>query len=133
MAIEGYDTMIKGADSYYNSAKKSFYKGDNKFNEELVFNILTMSVEKYLVGLLMSKGNMPMNHVIKYLLQEAEEYFTLDKIIHEQLAKVDDYLYICSMDDFTKKVPSKEELENILLAVDKLKEFTHANVTLEAN
>lgn len=132
MAIEGYETMIKGADSYYNSAKKSFYKSD-KFNEELVFNILTMSVEKYLVGLLMSKDNMPMNHVIKYLLEETEAYFSLDKTIHEQLAKVDDYLYICSMDDFTKKVPAKEELENILLAVEKLKEFTHANVDLETN
>jgi HEPN domain-containing protein len=131
MEIKGYDTMIKGADSYYNSARRAFYK-DTKFTEELVFNILTMSIEKYLVGLLMSKGIMPMNHVIKYLLKETEEHFKLDKIIQKHLSKVDDYLYICSLDDFTKKVPSKEELENILAAVEQLKAFTHEHTMLES-
>jgi len=124
MEITGYDVMIKGADSYYASAKKAFYK-EGKFTNELVFNILTMAVEKYLVGLLMSKGVMPMNHVIKYLLNETEEYFTLDKSVHHHLEKVDEYLYICSLEDFTKKVPDKDELENILSALETLKVFVH--------
>ncbi|MDF1550365.1 MAG: HEPN domain-containing protein [Bacteroidales bacterium] len=131
MEIKGYDSMIKGADSYYNSARKAFYK-DSKFNTELIFNILTMSIEKYLVGLLMSKGIMPLNHVIKHLLKETEEHFKLDVIIQKHLAKVDDYLYICSLDDFTKKIPSKEEMENIMVAVEQLKVFTHAHTLLES-
>ena len=131
MELEGYDTMIKGADSYYGSAKRAFNK-DSKFTTELVFNIITMAIEKYLVGLLMSKGIMPMNHVIKYLLEETEEYFKLDNVIQQNLAKVDDYLYICSMDDFTKKVPSKEEMGSIMDAVERLKIFTHEHVLLES-
>ena len=130
MMLEGYDTMIKGADSYYGSAKRSFEKG-TKFSEELVFNILTMAVEKYLVGLMMSVGEMPANHVIKHLLVEADGHFKIDESIIESLSKVDDYLYICSMDDFTNRVPDKKELAIILEAVEKLKTFVHENVSIQ--
>ncbi len=131
MELEGYDKMIKGADSYFNSAKSAFIKG-SKFNGELVFNILTMSIEKYLVGLLMSKGIMPVNHVIEYLLKETDEYFKIDKIIQKTLATVDDYLYICSMDNFINKIPSNEELDNLIAAVDKLKIFVHEHCLFES-
>jgi len=130
MEITGYDIMIKGADSYYNSARGAFYK-DSKFTTELIFNILTMAVEKYLVGLLMSKGIMPENHVIKYLLEETELYFTLDKTVHQNLTKVDEYLYICSLDSFTKKVPSRDELESMIMALDNLKNFVHKHTAIE--
>jgi HEPN domain-containing protein len=131
MELKGYDTMIKGADSYFNSAKKAYIK-DSKFSDELVFNILSMSIEKFLVGLLMSKGIMPANHVIKHLLNETEEHFKISKVVQKTLSTVDDYLYICSMDSFTSKVPTKEEMANLLAATEKLKVFVYEHCLLES-
>lgn len=130
--IEGYDKMIKEAESYFNSARRGFYNS-KKFNEELVFNIITMSVEKFLVGLLMSKGIMPVNHVIKHLLEETEEHFTLNESIKKTLSVIDDYLYICSMDSFTSKIPSKAELEELINATGMLKELAYDKTVYKSN
>jgi hypothetical protein len=130
MEIEGYQEMIKGANGYFKTVKRAFYK-ESIFSDELIFNILTMAIEKYLVGLLMSIGIMPANHVIKYLLEETGKKFLIDQSIQKHLVSVDDYLYLCSIDNFTKNTPPREELENIIAAVDKLKLLVQAHTAIE--
>jgi len=130
MEIEGFDEMIKGADGYFKTASRAFQKGAI-FSDELIFNILTMSIEKYLVGLLMSIGIMPENHVIKFLVQETEQYFKIDESILKDLLAVDDYLYLCSVDSFTKNTPPREDLVNMISAVGKLKLLVYSHAVIE--
>jgi HEPN domain-containing protein len=130
MVIERFEDIIKGANGYFKTAIRAFYK-KSVFSDELIFNILTMSIEKYLVGLLMSIGIMPANHVIKYLLEETEEHFKIDVSIQKHLAAIDDYLYLCSVDNFTKNTPPREDLEKMINAVEKLKFFVQEHTSFE--
>jgi hypothetical protein len=130
MEIEGYEQMIRHADGYFNTASRAYSK-KSVFSDELIFNILTMSIEKFLVGLLMSKGIMPVNHVIKYLLMETNQYFDLDKDVSQKLEMVDHYLDICSIDEFMKITPSHEELGKLRDATEQLKKYIYNHVPVE--
>ena len=130
MEITGYDQMLRHANGYFSTAMRAYQK-NSVFSDELIFNILTMAIEKYLVGLLMSVGILPVNHVIKYLLMEVNQHFDIDKTVRQKLEDVDNYLDICSLDEFLKITPSKEELGKLIEATSQLKIFIYNHVPVE--
>ena len=85
-----------------------------KFNGEALYNIIAMAIEKHFMALLLSKNSMPEGHTLKDLLAAAAHFITVDMELIKGLDFMDSLQEICSVDEFTIREPTQEELTRMV-------------------
>jgi len=115
-----YQSVLKEANGYYSAAKGGYNK-QKKFSTDLTFSIMAMAIEKYLVAILLADDILPEGHTVSGLIEEIERKMPLDEEMKKHLLKVDEYMFLCSLDAFKAKTPTAEEMEDLFIQVENLK------------
>lgn len=96
---------------------RSVRDGKSKFNDDLLYNISVMCLEKLFMTYLSQKKVMATHHTPMALLSEAQEIEPFPEKVVALTKLMSRFESICSMDGFGYKTPTKEE---ILIMVDGL-------------
>ena len=113
--ITGWEKFLKEGKEYLRTAEAAYRRQKNIFTPEILYNLITMAIEKFFMAALMRHGTMPYNHTMVDMVESMEETFP-DAIqgIRDDLMKLDTYQDICDPYDFTIIAPDREEIPSML-------------------
>lgn len=115
---EKNNEFIEKAISYKNAAVNGYKSG--KFDKELAYSTILMSIENYLVGFLENINIVPLSHTFTELTEELLNAGAIDKAFSEEIAKIDRHFNLCSLDPFTMPVVTDDLISWLFSIADNL-------------
>ena len=125
--IEGWEEFLHEGEAYLKTAHGAHAKEREVFTPEILYNIIAMAIEKFVMAALMKHGALPYNHTMGDLVYAMEETFpgALGDL-KERILDLDQYQEICDVDAFAIRPPGIEEIEGMLVIARQLQSLTHA-------
>ncbi len=120
-----YEAALKEADQYLKTAVGGL-KREAVFTPEILYNILGMAIEKYCMGLLYYKENMPENHTFLDLVSAMSMVITLPEDLEEELKELQGYQEICSLTAYVRTAPDRTAILKMVDTTRKLESFVKA-------
>ncbi len=118
--------------SYLKSAKSALDTTPRRFDNDLLYNIIAISFEQFMVGLLAHHDWIASSHLPLMLYREAEGFEPeMGSGIKQTAILIGSFEGICSIDDFGYKTPSDDDLVRMIAGLDELKSFIAQRVSLE--
>ena len=107
-----YLNILDEANSHEKMATSCFLK--KKFDNKFLLNLVTMSLEKYMVSFLMAKESLPEGHTLSFLANEVIRYIELSPGDMEMIQTLDEKIQLCSLELVDPYIPADTEMESIL-------------------
>jgi hypothetical protein len=95
--------FISDAESYYKTALGGV-KRKAVFTNEILYNIISMSIEKYMMGFLTSKNELPPCHTLGNMIKEVMRHVAVSDSLVKKMDYFDKLQFICSF-AFIKQEP----------------------------
>ena len=118
-----WKTWLTRADQYLNSASPRGKK--SKFNPSIRYNLLSMSLENYIMAILDFYDTMPTNHTYTELIEGLETVLDVDDNLKRRLLKYENIQSICSLEKFHIRQPSEEDLVDLRNAILQMGALAH--------
>ncbi len=114
-AISGWQDFLKEGKAYLKTAVGAHARRRDIFSAEILYNIIAMAIEKFVMAALMRHGAMPYNHTMGDLVEAMEETFCgAMGEMKEKLLALDKYQEICDLETYTIRPPAMEEIPEML-------------------
>jgi len=117
------------ADSYFSTFRKSLHNKNSRFDNDLLYNLAVISVEKYFVALLARNNYNATHHMPVSLYREA---LNIDPEVTASMKQtsilVGKFEAICSLDGFGYRTPSTCELESMAVGILEIKELVEKRI-----
>ncbi len=128
--IQGWQEFLDDGRRYLRTARGAFLNGNKVFTPEILYNIIAMSIEKFVMAALMRHGTMPYNHTMADLVEAMDETFPhAIEDIRVGLLKLDTYQDICDPYEFTLTEPALDEIPTMLGLADTLQQLVENDLT----
>jgi len=122
--ISGWEEFLEEGNAYLKTAVGAFNRRRHIFTAEILYNIIAMAIEKFVMAALMKHGALPYNHTMGDLVEAMEETFSgAIGAMKGELIALDKYQEICDLETYTIRVPSMEEIAEMLALAGQLQEL----------
>ena len=119
--IRGWEEFLQDGKGFLSTALAGYQKRQQVFTAEILYNIIAMAVEKFIMAALMRHGALPYNHTMGDLVEAMEHTFPGRMgTISEGLLDLDRYQEICDIDAFNIRPPGLEKISGMLELADRL-------------
>jgi hypothetical protein len=120
-AIRGWEEFLSDGQGYLKTATRACQKENPAFTPEILYNLIAMAIEKFVMAALMQRGTMPYNHTMADLVEAMESTFPgrIDGL-SQGLLEMDKYQEICDLDGFKITPPGKEQIPGMLELAEQL-------------
>lgn len=123
--IQGWQEFFEDGRGYLKTATCAVVKHREVFTPGILYNIITMAIEKFVMAALMRYGTMPYNHTMVDLVEAMEETFPgAFSGIRNELLKLDSYQEICDLEGFSISPPAMEKIPAMLDLAIRVKNLT---------
>ncbi|MBN2530880.1 MAG: hypothetical protein JXR76_31125 [Deltaproteobacteria bacterium] len=119
-----WQKWLKQGDQYLGSATPKEGK-KSKFGAGIRYNLLSMSLEAYIMAILDYHHTMPVSHTVTDLVEGLEAVMPLDKELKAQLLKYENIQSICSVKSFHLFEPTEEDLAQLRDAINRISAIAH--------
>lgn len=122
--VTGWEEYFRHGEGFLNTAAQAQRKSVQAFTPEILYNLIAMAIEKFVMAALMRHGELPYNHTMADLVAAMEQVFP-GKMgeIGDGLLKMDQYQDICSLDGFKISPPMMEEIPAMLELAERLRQL----------
>jgi hypothetical protein len=107
--------------SFYKMANNCLARPDRKFNNELLFNVLSMSIERLLISALLNNGIMPISETASGLMRETSKLINWPESCIQQARWLNRFVHLCSLEPIPLKIPDDSEIQQIMLFAGEVK------------
>ncbi len=123
MELEAQQSLDYGR-SYLRSARSAIASAPRRFDNDLIYNIISISFEQFMVGLLALNEWIASSHLPLMLYREALEFEpNMGEDIKQTAILIGSFEGICSIDDFGYRTPTDEQLERMIVGLEGLQQF----------
>ena len=113
--IKGWEDFLRDGEAYLRTATGAHTKRKEIFTPEILYNLIAMAIEKFVMAALMQRGTMPYNHTLADLVEAMEVTFPgRMKGLGTELLEMDKYQEICDLDGFKITPPGPEKIPGML-------------------
>lgn len=116
--IPGWTTWLTNGEKYFRAACPE--GRESRFLPELRYNLLSMSLEGYVMAIADFHNTLPYNHTYTDLMETLETLVSLDPDLKARILKHERLQEICSLEDYHRSTPSEEDLAELGSAVDRI-------------
>lgn len=110
------------ADSYLKSIASVFESEKRRFDNDLLYNMIAISFEKFMIAALASKDTLATSHLPLMLYRELQAFVPdLSESIRKTAILVGSFEGICSIDDFGYRTPTDEQVRNMIDGLSEVK------------
>lgn len=121
---------LKYGANYLKSAKATSTATPRKFDNDLIYNIISISFEQLMVGLLAHHEWIASSHLPLMLYREALPFEPdMGESIKQTAILIGSFEGICSIDDFGYRTPSDEQLAKMIEGLEELDHFIATRVS----
>lgn len=132
--IRGWEDFWHEGKAFLKTASSAHAARKKSFTTVILYNIIAMAIEKFVMTALMCEGKLPYNHTMKDLVEAMDEAFPgAMSDIREGLLKLDQYQEICDIDTFNISGPAMEEIPTMLGLANRLQELVEKQLLAGEN
>ena len=118
-----WETWLKNGDQYLKAATP---KGKRSvFGADIRYNLLSMSLEGYIMAITDFHHNLPDNHTYTDLIDGLERVIPLDKSLKLRLLQYENIQSICSIEKYHRTSPTEDELTDLKNAIVEMGTIAH--------
>jgi hypothetical protein len=104
--MSNWTEWLTSGDKYLKTVNNS--KG--KFSTTVLYNLLGLAFENYVMAALDFRSKLPENHSITDLVNALETITTLDQNLKNELLKLEEIQSICPIIDYQRREPTDDEV-----------------------
>lgn len=120
--IEDWPKYLEEGKAFLATAQNAYTSERKIFTPEILYNVVAMGIEKLIMAMLMKSGNLPYNHTIGDLVDAMDEFIPGNmKKLGAKLKALDAFQEICDLEKYTIKIPTKDEIKQMLSLAQELK------------
>jgi hypothetical protein len=112
--ITGWRQYIREGEQYLKCAVNAAEKRSGVFTPVILYNLIGMAIEKFLMGFLMHHGALAENHTMIDILRSVEKITGPQPQMAKDFRYLDSFQEICDMDAFNRREPDLTEIPRIL-------------------
>ncbi len=129
MEQDAKESLKYGA-NYLKSAKAALTAAPRRFDNNLIYNIISISFEQLMVGLLAYHDWIASSHLPLMLYREAQPFEPeMGDSIKQTAILIGSFEGICSIDDFGYKTPTDDQLAKMIEGLEELDGFIAKRVS----
>ncbi len=114
---------LKNGDQYLRAATP---RGEeSRFGTNIRYNLLSMSLEGYIMAILDFHHSLPDNHTYTDLMAGLESVMQVDVDLKNRILRYENIQTICSVDKYHRSEPTEEELVGLRAAVCEIGAMAH--------
>ena len=118
-----WQVWLKNGDQYLRAATP---KGEKSFfGPEIRYNLLSMSLEGYIMAILDYHGHLPDNHTYTDLITGLERVMPIDQALKSRLLKYENIQSICSIEKYLRRHPTETQLDDLKDAITQISRMAH--------
>ena len=119
--IGGWEDYWHDGRAFLRTASSAYQQHKKAFTTVILYNVIAMAIEKFVMAALMHQGKLPLNHTMRDLVEAMEEVFPVAMAdIRQGLLDLDRYQEICDLDTFNISGPAMEEIPAMLELANRL-------------
>ncbi len=108
--------------------KSSRWAANGKFSNDLIYNLVLMSIEKHFMALLVKNGLLPDNHTISDLIEAVRKVKPLDKELEKKLLDIETYQMICSFADYGRRTEEISDITRVVSVGEEVKNMVEGEL-----
>jgi hypothetical protein len=117
-----YEEFLIEGKQYLKTATNGASKPE-KFSADILYNIISMSIEKFIMAYLVKCKNLPFNHTLQDLLEGLKVVTSVDKELEDRLMHLNGFQEICTINYAERKIPSNDEISYMISTGNMVAEF----------
>lgn len=127
---KAWEEFIDNGDKYLKTAVNGYKKRKNIFTPEIIYNIVSMSIEKHIMGYLLYHNRLPDNHTLVDLITAVKEIGVVDNTLYAKIIHMNRFQEICSLSTYIRKVPSEKDIQEFLTIGESVRDFVTDRLAL---
>jgi hypothetical protein len=114
-----WQTWLVQGDQYFKAATPK--KTVSRFATDIRYNLISMSLESYIMAILDFHNTLPDNHTYIDLMTALETVIPVDAELKKRILQYESIQSICSVDKYHRINPTEEELLDLKKAIGEIK------------
>jgi hypothetical protein len=124
-ANHDWKTWLKHGDQFFKGSTPKSGKV-SILGPVIRYNMMSMALESYVMGILNCYSTMPDNHTFTDLVNALDQVIKLDPVLKQQILKHENIQSICSVDKYQRRAPGEDELAELYAAITEIKDIAHS-------
>ncbi len=129
MSESSWKEFWERGESYLRLAERGLSRPE-KFNAEALYNIASMAIEGLFMGRFIAAGGLPRNHTLTDLVEFEREQAEMPAELSEGLLKMDGFQSLCSVELYSRRDMSREDLAGFVRLARATREYLAAKLDL---
>jgi hypothetical protein len=122
-------SSLQYANGFYKTLSNSIHSEKSRFDNDMLYNLAVIAVEKYFVGLMARYDWNASHHMPIALYNEALTFVPeLSPNMKQTAILVGKFEAICSLEGFGYRTPSNEDLEKMIVGIKEIKELVEQRI-----
>ena len=122
--ITGWREYVKEGEQYLKCAVNAAKMRRRAFTPVILYNLIGMAIEKFLMGFLMHNGALAENHTMIDILNSVEKITGPQPEMLEDFRYLDSFQEICDIDAYNTREPTMAEIPRIIACGVTIRAFT---------
>jgi hypothetical protein len=110
--LMNWDEFLKEGNNYYLKGRN--WSINKKFNNDLIYNLILISIEKNIMAICMKNNYLPENHTITDLICAVKKIISLDEQLEKNLLEIEKYQFICTMIDYNRDIGQIKDINLVI-------------------
>jgi len=98
------------------------------FNNELIYHLTTMAIEKLLVGVWQCHRRMPVDHTLEGLVDGLAQFCSMDKDLADSIKDIGRFDDMCPLVPVNRCIPNDMEIKSMLVVGHKMAVFAEQQI-----
>lgn len=113
ISIDDWDKYLQDGEQFMGTAIRAYETKKKAFSPEVLYNLVCMAIEKYVMATLMKNGDLAENHTMQDLVYALERH-TGPLEIRDDLLFLGSFQEICDLDTAVYATPTDEDMAKIM-------------------
>ena len=117
-----WKTWLRSGDQYLKASGSS---QKMRFDTDIVYNLLGMALEGYVMAILDANNSLPENHTFTDLMDALETVCPVSPTLRESILKYESLQSICAVDKYSRQKPTADAVNELREAVQQIGLLAH--------
>lgn len=123
--------FISDGDKYLKTAVNGCKNRKTVFTPNIIYNIVSMSIENYIMGYLFYHNHLPDNHTLIDLINGVKEISEVDDDLYKKVIHMNRFQEaICSLSAHIAEVPEEKDLKEFLTVGETIHDFVKKQIPI---
>lgn len=115
-------SYFDAGNSYLKTAKRG-YRRRSVFSSAMLYHILCLSIEKFLMGIFCYHNAIPQHSTLSHMVQEVAAFTNVPKELIEQVQSMDSVLNLCDPNAPLQSALTESQIQSMLTVGEKIRDL----------